>query len=123
MNADITANPNLLATRQAGGGTGDASNVLALIGTESTALSSGKDAATTLSQLTSDFGTQAQNAQAASDANSAMKSHLVTLRQSASGVSSDDELVDMQKNQQAYSAVAKVISTTSAMLDTLLQIT
>jgi flagellar hook-associated protein 1 FlgK len=123
VNAAISSNPDLLATRQAGGGTGDGSNVLAMIATESTTLSSGLGATDTLSRITSTFGTAAQTASASSDADQSMKSHLETLRQSASGVSSNDELVDMQKNQQAYAAMAKVITTTSAMLDSLLAIT
>lgn len=41
-------------------------------------------------------------------------------RQSVSGVSTDDELIEMTKRQQAYSAAAKVITVASAMSQTLL---
>jgi len=59
----------------------------------------------------------------ASDADAALKTHLTTLRDSSSGVSTDDELVDMQKTQRAYEAISKVITTTNAMFDTLLNMT
>jgi flagellar hook-associated protein 1 FlgK len=123
VNAAVAGDPDLLATRQAGGGTGDSSNVLALLATQSTALSGGLDASATLAQLTSAFGTSAASASAASDVDASLKTHLQTLRASTSGVSTDDELVEMQKTQRAYQAVAKVITTTNAMFDTLLQMT
>jgi len=122
VNPNIVSNTDLLATRTTGG-TGDASNVLALLATSSTLLSGGQDAADTLAQITSAFGAAAQNASAASEADDAIKSQLVTMRQSASSVSTDDELVEMQKAQQAYAAIARVISTTDSMLDSLVSIT
>ncbi|HVO19375.1 MAG TPA: flagellar hook-associated protein FlgK [Anaeromyxobacter sp.] len=122
VNPAIVGDTDLLATRTTGG-TGDASNVLALLATSSTPLSGGQDASATLAQITSAFGAAAQSASAASEADDAIKTQLVTMRQSTSSVSTDDELVEMQKTQQAYAAIAKVISTTDSMLDTLVQIT
>jgi flagellar hook-associated protein 1 FlgK len=43
-----------------------------------------------------------------------------TQRQSADGVSTDEELVDMTKHQQAYAAAAKVITTANEMAQALL---
>ncbi len=123
VNAAIVADPSLLATRQAAGGAGDSSNVLALLATQSTALSNGLDATATLARITSAFGTSAASASAACEVDAALKTHLVTLRSSASGVSTDDELVEMQKTQRAYEAISKVITTTNSMFDTLLQMT
>jgi flagellar hook-associated protein 1 FlgK len=123
VNPAITADPDLLATRQGTGGKGDASNVLALLATQSATLAtSGADAASTLSQITSAFGTAASSAKAASEADDALKGHLTAMRSSVSGVNSDEELIEMQKAQKAYEAIARVITVTSSMFDTLLQI-
>lgn len=119
----IAADARLLATRQGTGGSGDASNVLALLATQSATLAaSGVDASTTISRITSAFGTAASSAEAAADADDALKTHLVTMRASTSGVSTDEELIELQKAQKAYEAIARVITVTSSMFDTLLQI-
>lgn len=122
VDAAIAADPTLLATRHAGGGSGDASNVTDLLATQSQALSGGLAASSTFSRLISSFGAAARSAQAQSDADTALRDHLTTLRDSVSGVSIDEELVAMQKAQQAYAAIAKVIQTTSSMFDTLLSL-
>ena len=122
VNAAVVADSDLLATRQPGGGTGDSSNALALLATQSAALSGGLDSSATLSQVTSAFGAAARTASASADADAALKGHLVTMRESTSGVSTDDELVEMQKAQRAYEGIARVITVTSSMFDTLLAI-
>jgi flagellar hook-associated protein 1 FlgK len=119
----VVADPDLLATRQGTGGPGDASNVLALLGTQSATLpASGLDAGATLSGIIGAFGTAARSAEATADADEALKGHLVTMRDSVSGVSTDEELIELEKAQKAYEAIARVITVTNAMFDTLLQI-
>jgi flagellar hook-associated protein 1 FlgK len=122
VNAAITADPTLLAAAHAGGGAGDGSNMTDLLATQSQGLTGGLDASATLTQLTSAFGSAASGAQAASDADTGLRDHLTTLRESTSGVSVDEELVELQKAQQAYQAIAKVIQTSSALFDTLLSL-
>jgi len=46
---------------------------------------------------------------------------LQNARGSASGVSVDDELINLTQAQNAYNALAKVVTTTSALLDTLMK--
>jgi len=121
VNGAVVSDPDRLATRGVtggvAGGPGDAKNVLALLATQSTL-----DPAARLSRITSEFGTAARSADAMADADAGLKQHLVTLRASASGVSTDEELIELQKAQKAYEAIARVITVTNQMFETLLQI-
>jgi flagellar hook-associated protein 1 FlgK len=123
VSAEVLADPGALAAASSPTSVpGDSQNLLALIATESQALSSGSDAAGTLSAITAGFGAAAQRASAASDQDAAVKKSFTDLRQSVSGVSSDEELIAMQAAQRAYEAIAKVIQTSNEMMQTLLSI-
>lgn len=101
---------------------GDATNVQALIDTERQALSTGADVDATLAQITARYGTSAHEAEAASVADGAILDHLTAMRESTSGVSVDEELIEMQKAQRAYEATAKIITAANDMLETLLSL-
>lgn len=122
--ASLAGNPDLFAaTGSASAGPGDASNLQLLLGTESAALAgSGASVGHTFSALVSGFGSAAAQASAEAQHDSAVQGHLSTLRESASGVSIDEELISIQKAQRAYEAVSKVLATTSTMLDVLMQL-
>jgi flagellar hook-associated protein 1 FlgK len=122
--SDVLANPKLLAAASsATAGPGDASNLQAVLGTETGALaSSGASVGNTFSALVSGFGAAASQASAEAQHDAAIKTHLSTLRESSAGVSVDEELINIQKAQRAYEAVSKVFNTTSAMLDVLMQL-
>jgi flagellar hook-associated protein 1 len=113
--------PRTLATSQ-DGNSGDARNALALVATESAALSGGANAETTYGSIVSAFGTRAEQARSFAEQDQAIQSNLTTLRESASGVSIDEELVQMQQAQRAYEAISKVIQTADDMLQTLMQL-
>jgi flagellar hook-associated protein 1 FlgK len=51
-----------------------------------------------------------------------MVQNLENYRQEASGVSLDEEMVNLIKFQHAYNAAAQLITTTDEMLDTLMSI-
>jgi flagellar hook-associated protein 1 FlgK len=121
VNADIKTNTNLFPAGTTAA-PGDARAVQAMIQTESAALSSGTSVAGTLARITSQFGAAASRASAAFEGDSAALSHLDGLRQSVSGVSVDEELVNMQKAQRAYEAVTRVIKTADEMLQTLMSL-
>lgn len=101
---------------------GDAGNAQALVATEGQALSGGLDAQATFSALISSYGAEAQRAGAFASQDRAMRDNLRAMREAASGVSIDEELIEMQRAQRGYEAIAKVIQTADAMLETLMQL-
>lgn len=100
---------------------GDARNAQALVDTERAALSGGSDVQATLSTIVSAFGAETQRAKAYSDQDQAIQDHLVGMRESASGVSIDEEMVDLQRAQRGYEAIIKVVQVADEMLQTLMQ--
>ncbi|HXI58940.1 MAG TPA: flagellar hook-associated protein FlgK [Polyangia bacterium] len=122
VDAGLLANPSLLAAASAPGASGDNRNLLAIINTERTALSTGNDAATTFQGIVTSFGSAAQRSKAIADQDVGIADHLNQLRESASGVSLDEEMINMTKAQRAFEAVSKVITATNDMLDTLMSL-
>src|SRR5581483_1341963 len=112
----------LAAASTAAGLPGDATSLQALIGTENTALSSGLSVLETWSSMVSNYGAAAQSASTTSDADAAALEHVTGLRESVSGVSTDEELINLQKSQRGYEAVMKVIQTADDMLSTLMSL-
>lgn len=125
--AHITVNPALTGLGLASAttnpaATGDNTNVLAMINTQSAPLPSGANPVATMQTIVTAFGTSSAQAQALAAHDSSMASNLQNLRDATSGVSIDEEMVNLTKAQRAYEAVAKVISTANQMLDTLMSI-
>jgi len=124
VSAAVAASPSALAAASTAAGLpGDATALQALVGTDSQALTGGLTATATVASITTQFGASSAQAQAVSTQDAGMLTQMQQLRASASGVSIDEQLIDLQKAQRAYEAVSKVIQTTSNMLDTLLQLT
>lgn len=121
VNAAIAADTSLFP---AGSTTapGDPGAVQAMIDTESQNLSNGTTASGSLARITAQFGATAARAASLHEGDTAMLGHLDGMRQAASGVSVDEELVNMQKAQRAYEAVTRVIKTADEMLNTLMSI-
>jgi flagellar hook-associated protein 1 len=121
VSSDVAADPSLLAAAgSATGGAGDATNLLAIQATQDQALSTGATAGTAFGNIVSSFGSAAASATAQAQQDAAINTHLTTLRESVSGVSVDEEMINMQKAQRAYEAISHVMSTTTTMLDTLM---
>jgi flagellar hook-associated protein 1 FlgK len=120
----VSANPALLAAATtAAGAPGDNTNLLALINTETAALPSGGNPAATFQAIVSGFGGRAQLTKAMSDQDGAILDNLTQMRESTSGVSLDEEMINMTRAQRAFEAVGKVITATNSMLDTLMHLT
>jgi flagellar hook-associated protein 1 FlgK len=124
VSAAVANDPRALAAASAASGLpGDATALQAILETERRALGvSGLDPTSTLADLTSQFGGATRSARAIADQDGSLRDHLQTMRQAASGVSLDEELLALQKAQRAYEAVAKVIQTSSEMLKTLMDL-
>jgi len=125
--AQIRLNPvldagELAASTTNPAATGDNTNVLAMIKTQSAALPTGASPVATIQTIVTAFGTSSSQAEALAAHDTSMASNLQNLRDATSGVSIDEEMVNLTKAQRAYEAVAKVISTANQMLDTLMSI-
>jgi len=70
--------------------------------------------------LVSSVGVDVQSATNQSAQNTAFVKQLGTLRESNSGVSLDEELINLMKYQKAFEGAARVINTATQMLDTIL---
>jgi flagellar hook-associated protein 1 len=123
VNPTVTADPSLLAAATtAAGAPGDGGNLQAIIATEDQALSGRLNVKQSLAKIVSDFGVSAQSAKDAASFDGAVLQHLKDARESASGVSTDDEMVSLTRAQHSYEAMSKVITTANAMLDTLMSL-
>lgn len=129
INPDLVADPSKLAAaaEPAGGGApapGDASNATLLGALESQPLTTGPLAGqsvqgfyqTSISML----GGQGAAATTALNTATANTQQLTSQRNSLTGVSTDDEMINMMKFQTGYQASAKVIQTMDSMINTLI---
>ncbi len=123
VDASLAADPNLLsAAATAATVPGDATNAFALVALETLALSSGKSAEGTLALIVTTFGSASQRATAMAGQEAALRDNLLAMRESTSGVSIDEEMVEMTRAQRAYEAVTKVIAAADSMLETLMKL-
>lgn len=119
----LEADPSLLgASSDAQGLPGNGDILFALIETEKTNLPSGSDPIRTLGKIVGAFGSRTAQAEALSKTDASVLGNLEDMREAASGVSIDEELLEMMKYQRAFEAVSKVIQTTDQMLDTLMKL-
>lgn len=101
---------------------GDGRNALALLDVERAALPGGATPVTTAATLVSDLGSAQQNAAGEAAATGLRLDRLNQLRENTSGVSVDEEMVELMRSQRAFEAVSKVIKIADDMLGTLLNL-
>ena len=124
VNSTVAANPNLLAAAQ-NGDPGDNSNALAIANFPSTTQSilgnqSWTDAyGSMINGIATTGATANSNAQATQE----IVQTLQTQQQNVSGVSLDQETVNMLQQQRSYQGAAMFISTVNQMMQTLLNVT
>ena len=118
----VYANPSLVdAAGSSTSGSGDSTNLQAVIATETTQLSNGLDVQAGMAKVTSDFGVAVSTINDSSEFDKNLLSDLTNARESASGVSVDDEMTKLMQAQNMYNALTKVVTITDAMLDTLMK--
>ena len=123
LDPSVAGNPSAIAAASSAGALpGDASNIAALVATESTPLAGGANVGATLAGIVTQFGASAATASSQATQDQTILSNLQTQRDSVSGVSIDEEMINLTKSQRAYDAVTKVITTADAMLSTLMTI-
>ena len=123
VNATIVSDVKLLqASDSAASLPGNNKALLSVLAVADAALSNGQTVLTGMSQLTSSFGANVASARGLAEHHEALKAHMEGLRESTSGVSIDEEMVQLSRAQRAFEAVSKVIQVTDQLLDTLLKL-
>jgi flagellar hook-associated protein 1 FlgK len=123
VDAGVAANvDHVAASSTAAGAPGDGINLLALIASEDLDLPGGANVGETLGRVIANYGSIAGQARARNDQDTTALESLKDLREGISGVSIDEELVNLTKSQRAFEAVMKVITTSDEMLETLMQL-
>jgi len=121
VNTTLTNDPSLLAAAQ-NGEPGDNSNALALSQLESQPLTglNGESLQSSYEDLVNEVGNAAATAKNNATATQAVQDTLTSQQQSLSGVSINEETVNLLQQQQAFQASARVVSTVQAMYQSLL---
>jgi len=97
---------------------GGSDNAVALAGLASTDIASGgtRTASEAWADLVGDFGTRLARAEATAEIHSDVLAQTEAMRESASGVSLDEEMVNLTRYQHAYDAAAKVLATVDELM-------
>jgi flagellar hook-associated protein 1 FlgK len=121
VNSTLTANPDLLAAAQ-NGEPGDNSNATAISQIESQSLAglNGQSLTTAYQNLVTQVGNSAATATTNASATQTVVNTLTAQQQALSGVSINEETVNLMQQQQAFQAAARVVSTVQAMYATLI---
>ena len=122
VNSDVSGDSSKIAAATATGAPGDNSNAVRIAELQN-ALMMNSNTSTFdnfYNSMVSDVGNKVNQSIMGYDHHSAMVSHLENYRESISGVSLDEEMVNLVQFQLGYDAAAKLISVTDEMLQTLI---
>ena len=115
------SDPNAIAASgSAGGVPGDNTNAQAMADLANSAIIAGSTPIDYYSKLVAAAGADAQSANTYVKFQTALVTQLETQRQSTSGVSLDEEAVNLVQYQKSFEAAAKLISTGNDLLETIL---
>jgi flagellar hook-associated protein 1 FlgK len=124
VNNTVVADPSMVAAAQ-NGDTGDNTNALALAGLGDAPINSlsGASLNQTYQSMINGIANSAASATTNAEAASTVQQTLQAQHDSLSGVSLDEEAVNLITQQRAYQGAARFISTVDQMMQTLLAIT
>lgn len=122
VNSTVAADPSNIAAAK-NGDQGDNQTALAISQMESTSFASLSNQSLTASYrgMIDGIGTGAATAKTDADATQQVQQTLEAQRQSLSGVSLDEEAVNLIQQQRAFQGTARFVSTVDQMMQTLLQ--
>jgi flagellar hook-associated protein 1 FlgK len=121
LHTDLVDAPERLQLSSTGA-QGDAGVALALVALRGQPIAGASDPFAALANITADIGERTRGAAADRASADAVLRHGLDLRDSVSGVSVDEELVNLQQAERAFQAASKVISTADQMLQTILDL-
>ncbi len=105
-----TTDPARIAASSSSTNSGDNSNLLAMINLQQTPNASGLTPDAAYAAMVSTIGSLVQGANTQQQASQAVLTQLQNQRASVSGVSMDEESINLQQFQQAYQAAARVVT-------------
>jgi len=124
VRSGLITNPSLLAAAK-NGSAGDNQTALAIAQLEVTGVGSlgGATLKSTYESMVNGVAVEASNARNTAVGARTVRETLETQREALSGVSLDEEALNLMKFQRAYQGAARLISTVNEMMDTLMAIT
>jgi flagellar hook-associated protein 1 FlgK len=122
VSSAIASNTNRIACSSTISGEGDNATKIASIQYELLMNSQTSTLNGYLATVVGQIGRQVANARTDSDRQTAVMNQLNNQRESVSGVSIDEEMINLIKYQMAYTAAGKLCVTVNEMLDTLMEL-
>ncbi|MGC8862524.1 MAG: flagellar hook-associated protein FlgK [Armatimonadota bacterium] len=116
---ELVTNPDLVATSTTGRA-GDNSLAVAIAALRSTPMIGSLTIGGAYAKLVAQVGSHTRESNTRKEVQSLVLEQLEYQRQSAAGVSLDEEMVNITKFQQAYTAAARMVTTIDEMLDTII---
>jgi flagellar hook-associated protein 1 FlgK len=122
VNQTVSGNPDLLAASQNGDPV-DNTNALALANLENSGVTAlgGSTLQQNYQSIVNNIGAATANAQTNATATQDVTDTLTSQKASLSGVSLDEETMNLMQQQTAYQGAARLVSTINAMMQTLIQ--
>lgn len=122
LSSDVAGNANAIAASgSSSGGSGNASNAQLLSGLSSQqVIGSSRTPAQAYGDIVGDVGSRRAASKSDASLRQGILQQATTARESVSGVSMDEEMVNLQKYQEAYQSNSKLLTTVNGLLQDLI---